>query len=366
MFYGSTHASYLSSSVSRLSFLFSPIDHLRLNPSKFSPPPFLCITRPRVSLHYPSTSSILSMTVIIPRSWPSWVCRVSAHGGSDVNPTLASTSTTILFRVCHAPDARGGCNVYPVLAFLFITHFPSRPSSMFRSLFSTCRVCNSSSSRRQFLDVNGPLSLFSSLSMSMSNAYGFTIVANSSPETRGAFGTLLPSPSPLFVLFLGFVFSGTTWIPFSITVYCHLSVCLFSRYPLSFQPNLLLRSQPRFVLPAFQLRLLPSRLRSDFFCRSSYCYSLPMARLLLRFLSSVDLVDFSSFRQLSSLYRPLSLPARFLPAMQSSIMTAFPFLGGIFFGSPQSLLSRHLFVYVSRFMLFCLAFGLDFYGVCLR
>ena len=253
------------------------------------------------------------------------MCRVSAHGRSDVYPTLASTSTTILFRVCRTPDARGGCNVYPVLAFLFITRFPSRPSSMFRSLFSTCRVCNSSSSHRQFLDINGPLSLFSSLSISMSNTYGFAIVANCSPETRGVFGTLLPSPSPLLVLFLGFVFSGATWITFSITVYCHLSVCLFSRYPLSFQSNLLLRSQPRFILPALHLRLLPSRLRSDFFCRSSYCYNLPMAGLLLRFLSSVDLVDFSSFRQLSSWDRPLSLPARFLPAMQSSIMIGVPF-----------------------------------------
>ena len=56
-------------------------------------------------------------------------------------PTLASS---ILFRVCHVSDARGGCNVYPLLAFLFIAPSFSRPSSMFRSPSLSC-FCNSSS-----------------------------------------------------------------------------------------------------------------------------------------------------------------------------------------------------------------------------
>jgi hypothetical protein len=82
----------------------------------------------------------------------------------------------------------------------FFTRVPSRPSSMFRSLFSTCRVCNSSSSRHQFLHINRPPSLFSSLFMSM-------------------------------------------------------SMCAVS--PLSPRRQfLLLRSQPRFILPALHLRLL--------------------------------------------------------------------------------------------------------------
>src|SRR5271170_677100 len=53
------------------------------------------------------------------RSWPSWVCRVS--------------------------NAHGGCDVYPLLAFLYLVlPVTSRPSSMFRSPSLSC-FCNSSS-----------------------------------------------------------------------------------------------------------------------------------------------------------------------------------------------------------------------------
>src|SRR5271154_2248456 len=106
--YGSTPLSYPYPYRSRLSSLLA--NRLsRLNPSSFYPPSFLRITRP---LHLPSIRSstsfccfdILSTTVIVLRSWPSWVCRISnAHGGCDVYPTLAS----ILF--CF------GCATYPML-----------------------------------------------------------------------------------------------------------------------------------------------------------------------------------------------------------------------------------------------------------
>jgi hypothetical protein len=99
---------------SRLSSLFSPID-LPLNPSFFYPPSLLRITRPLPTIRSSTSSScfdLLSTAVIVLRSRPSWVCRVShAHSGFDVYPTL--------FWVCDVSDARGGCNVYPVLAFLF-------------------------------------------------------------------------------------------------------------------------------------------------------------------------------------------------------------------------------------------------------
>src|SRR5271170_1442564 len=75
----------------------------------FSPIDYLGSTRPRFihlrsyalrvlflpSIHHFISSccfDILSTTVIVLRSWPSWMCRVSnAHGGCDVYPTLASS-----------------------------------------------------------------------------------------------------------------------------------------------------------------------------------------------------------------------------------------------------------------------------------
>jgi hypothetical protein len=45
-FYGSTRLSYPYPHRSRLSFLFSPIDRLRLNPSSFYPSSFPRTTRP--------------------------------------------------------------------------------------------------------------------------------------------------------------------------------------------------------------------------------------------------------------------------------------------------------------------------------
>jgi hypothetical protein len=173
-FYGSTHVSYpyphrfLSR---RLSFLFSPIDHLRLNPSsKFSPPSFLCITRPHVS-----------------------------------------------------PDARGGCNVYPVLAFLF---------------FYPCSVP---------AKFNVPIFV---LHLSCLQLFEF------------------PSSIPSYQSATVFVF---------ISVYVNVNVCGFAIVATT---PILASSFPASVYPTGSPPSSP--LRSDF-CRSSCRYSLPMAGLLLRF-----------------------------------------------------------------------------------
>ena len=99
--------------------------------------------------------------------------------------------------------------------------------------------------------------------------------------------------------------------PFGITVYyCYLGICFFA-YPCSptcfFVPSLGLFC----CRSTLHLHLLPSRLRSDFFCPSQL---LPFFSLIvslwpdscLGFLSFVDFVDFSSLRSSSPLYRPLS------------------------------------------------------------
>ena len=87
------------------------------------------------------------------------------------------------------------------------------------------------------------------------------------------------------------------------------------RYPVSLQPNLRFRSQPRSILPSLRslpFNLLPPRLRSDFSVhRSSYRSSISMASLWLDCCSRfpalfVDFVDFSSLRPPSSLSTTLS------------------------------------------------------------
>ena len=118
-------------------------------------------TRPRLSTfvptHYASSSffyssfhlvccfDILSTTVIVPRSWPSWVCRVSnAHGGFDVYPTLASIFFLGVPRIrCSWWVYRVPCSRVTVCVYLF-RPVTSRPSSMFRSPSLSC-FCNLSS-----------------------------------------------------------------------------------------------------------------------------------------------------------------------------------------------------------------------------
>src|SRR5271170_1908290 len=136
--HGSTRLSYPYHR-SRLSFLFSPIDHLRRNPSS----KFLSIRSCALRVLYVFLYSSFHLVFLLRQSvhdsitlcsWPSWVCRVSnAHGGCDVYPTLAS----ILF--CS------GCATYPMLvvgvtctlssrSFQYLVRpVTSRPSSMFRS-----------------------------------------------------------------------------------------------------------------------------------------------------------------------------------------------------------------------------------------
>src|SRR5271154_1835806 len=107
--YGSTRLTYPYPHRSRLSFLLSPIDHLRRNPSS----KFLSIRSCALRILYVFLYSSFHLVFLLRhsvhdsitlRSWPSWVCRVSnAHGGCDVYPTLAS----ILF--CS------GCATYPML-----------------------------------------------------------------------------------------------------------------------------------------------------------------------------------------------------------------------------------------------------------
>jgi hypothetical protein len=113
--------------------------------------------------------------------------------------------------------------------------------------------------------------------------------------------------------------------PFNITVYCYLGICFFA-CPCSptcfFVPSLGL-SYRRSTL---HLHLLPSRLRSDFFCQSQLLplfslYSLLMAGLLSRF--PVVRPFRCSFEPpfLVALVSPAFLHTLFLlPTMQSSIM----------------------------------------------
>ena len=196
---------------SQLFFLHSPIDHTRSNPSFLSS--FLRVLAYTyassfiilVPLHQSSTSfccsDIVSMSttrsprvghLIVLRSWPSWVCRVSsAHGGCDVYPTLASS---ILFWVCHVSDARGGCNVYHVLAFLFYCRV-FHPGKVQCSDLLRCCVCATLRARHQFLSIGYRLCLCLCLCLCL---HGFAIVSNSSSEPRGVLGSL-PLLSPLFV-----------------------------------------------------------------------------------------------------------------------------------------------------------------------
>src|SRR5277367_6109209 len=193
------------------------INHVRLNPSSYLPS-FLRVMRPLrlPSIHHPSTSSccfdiLPSTTVIVLRSWPSWVCRVSnARGGCDVYPTLAS----ILF--CS------GCATYPTLVAgvtctlssrSFYSFVFSRPSSMFRSPSLSC-FCNSSS------PVIIPCQSATVRLRPCQCLHGFAIVFPIPhhripvviPLDSRSF-SLAPSPSPLFVMFSRFIlFSGSTWI----------------------------------------------------------------------------------------------------------------------------------------------------------
>jgi hypothetical protein len=114
--------------------LFSPIDYLgstRPRLSTFVP----TLTRPlRPSIH-PSISSccfdiLLSTAVSIFVLGP---LGCAVYPMLTVGLTCTQLSRPFSSWVCHVSDARGGCNVYPRLAFLFYLVRPvtSRPSSMF-------------------------------------------------------------------------------------------------------------------------------------------------------------------------------------------------------------------------------------------
>jgi len=128
------------------------------------------------SAFVPSTSfccfDILSTTVIVLCSWSS--------------------------RLCHVSDAHGGCNLYPVVAFLFIAPSFSRPNSMFNSISVAVVFLQPFEPRHHFLSIGyrSSSSYVSTVSQLFFQFFTRSVWGSQSP---------LPSPSLLFVLFLSFI-----------------------------------------------------------------------------------------------------------------------------------------------------------------
>src|SRR5271168_1322320 len=259
--HGSTRLTYPYPHRSRLSFLFSPIDHLRLNPSS----KFLSIRSCALRILYVFLYSSFHLVFLLRhsvhdsitlRSWPSWVCRVSnAHGGCDVYPTLAS----ILF--CF------GCATYPMLvvgvtctfssrSFQYLVRpVTSRRSSMFRSPSLSCFCKSLSPVILSYQSTTVPLCPCLRFCQCL---HGIAIVIPlfhyripaviRSPDLWLPFGfsvfLSLSSPSPLFVLFSQLHPLSRRNLVFSQHHRLFLSQHFFlrSRYPVSLQPNLHLRS----------------------------------------------------------------------------------------------------------------------------
>ena len=260
------------------------------------------------SAFVPSTSfccfDILSTTVIVLCSWSS--------------------------RLCHVSDAHGGCNLYPVVAFLFIAPSFSRPNSMFNSISVAVVFFQPFEPCHHFLSIGYRLRLCRCL-------YGFSLCLQ---------------------FFTRSVRSPDLWLPFGFSVLlsrlrhrlryllCSLGSSSFPAQPgfLSASPFIpisaflsslsisgVLAAQPASSFLASvssPFHILPPRLISDFLRSSQLLlffnlYSLIMARLLLQFpvlYSSISSISRASvFRPPSALYRPLFLPTLLLPTMRSSI-----------------------------------------------
>ena len=185
-------------------------------------------------------------------SWPSWVCRVSnAHGGCDVYPTLAS----ILF--CS------GCATYPMLVVGVTCTLSSRsflfsPSCYFPAKFNVSIsfavvFLQLFEPRHPFLSIGcrSSSSLSSFLSMSPRYRHCLSNVSPPAPCSHPLSGFMAPLgfsvflsrlPSPLLFCFLSHPLPGATWFSQHHRLFLSQHFFLRSRYPVSLQPNLLLRS----------------------------------------------------------------------------------------------------------------------------
>jgi hypothetical protein len=133
-FYGSTRLTYPYPYRSRLSFLFSPIDRLRLNPSSFYQSSFRRTTRPLPPSIHPATSFVASTSFLDCLGFPSpfrlGVLAVFPHCRFDSSPfCLGVTSPWVV----EGPSKTS----------VFILRLPSRPITSYQSSFY--RLCNSSS-----------------------------------------------------------------------------------------------------------------------------------------------------------------------------------------------------------------------------
>ena len=152
--------------------------------------------------------------------------------------------------VCHVSDARGGCNVYPRLAFLYSVRLvTSRPSSMFRSP-SLSRFSNLSSP--VILSCQSATVRLHSCQCLHGFAIGFLLFHHRIPVVIRwtFFGFMAPlwilgllSRLRLRHLFCSLVFLFRRNLVFSQhRLFLSRHFFLRFRYPVSLQPNLLFRS----------------------------------------------------------------------------------------------------------------------------